>query len=177
FPSLVDDSDMSSNDVANWAVVAGGVRTFDTTAANILFGERALHVTGTNTGDGVTSNSFDVTAAESLLVFAPIRANATDPSVAVAAKVILRQITTTAADLHTVTALNERLYTDVFFRQVIPTTCQRAAVRFLGAAASADFYVSPHVVVQSDRRRAYNVPSWWTRENQLQEILWFWPHY
>src|SRR5438876_1664578 len=178
FPSLVDDSDMSSNDVANWAVVAGGVRVFDTAAANIMFGERALHVTGTNTGDGVTTNGFDVTAQEQMMVWAPIKANqAADTSAGVNAQVVLRRLTTTAANIRTVTSLNERLYTDVFFRDTIPSGCQRAAVRFLGAAASADFYVSPHVVVQSNLRRAYNVPSWWTRENQLQEILWFWPHY
>lgn len=177
FPSLVDDSDMASADLTNWAAVgAPTTRAFDTTAANVLFGERSLHLAGGN-NDGATTNAFDVTEQENLLVWVPVRVNATDPAAGVAAKVILRRVTTTAADIRTVTSLNERLFTDVFFRDIIPSGCQRAAIRFLGAAASADFFVSPHVVVQSAKRRAYNVPSWWTREGQLKDIIFFWPHY
>src|SRR5438132_7265964 len=102
FPSLVDDSDMSSNDLTNWAAVgAPGTRAFDTTAANILFGERALHLSG-NADTGATTNSFDVNFQEQLMVWVPLKGSATDPNAGINAKVILRRITTTAADIHTV---------------------------------------------------------------------------
>jgi hypothetical protein len=171
YPSLITDSDMSSNDVTNWDIVAAGTRVFTTTAGDILYGERALTITAPATDDGVETEDFDVTENEQMIVLVHVRVTAGS------GKVILRRVTATAADLKTVTILNERVYTDVFFRETVPDGMIQAAIRVLGAEATSTIILSPHVVVQSDRRRAYAVPSWWTRENQLKEIVEYVPHY
>lgn len=179
FPSLVPDSDMSSADLANWPLVSSGTRVFTTTAASILYGERALAITAAaSIGSGAESLAWPVTEGEQMIVLVPIKNNpVADATAGTIAKVVLRRVTTTAADIKSVTNLNERLYTDVFFRETIPDGCQMVNLQFLSAAASALFIISPHVVVQSDRRRWYSVPSWWTRESQLKELVVWQPDY
>jgi len=171
YPSLVTDSDMSSADLTNWDVVAAGTRVFTTTPADILYGERALTITAGATDDGIETEDFDVTENEQMIVLVHVKVTAGS------GKVILRRVTATAANLKTVTTLNERVYTDVFFRETVPDGMLQAAIQVLGAEATSTIILSPHVVVQSDRRRAYAVPSWWTRENQLKEIVAYVPHY
>lgn len=171
FPSLVPDSDMSSADLTNWDQVTAGTRAFTTTPADILYGERALSCSAAGISEGFESEDFDVSEDEQMIVHVSIKVTAGS------AQVILRRVTTTAANLKTVTGLNERVHTDVFFRETIPDGCLLCSLRFLGAEAASTFIVSPHVIVQSDRRRSYPVPSWWTRPNQLRAAIWLYPHY
>ncbi len=175
FPSLVADSDMSSNDLTNWdAVVVGAsptTREFVTSASNILWGERALHLVTTELLSGAETEDFDVAKNEQMIVFVPVRVTTGSLSV------ILRRVTATAANLKTVTTLDERTFTDIFFRETVPDGMKQASLQFLAATAASEFYISPHVIVQSDRRRAYVLPSWWTRSSQLVEMVAMDAHY
>lgn len=175
FPSLVIDSDMESGLLTNWAAVgAPGTREFVTTAENILFGSRSLHLiapvdTGAQSGTSAGTGGFDVTEKEQLLVSVHVRVTTGDLKV---------QLRASGVTIKEVLSLNERTWTEVLFRQSIPAPGAGNKVgilRFLGnpTAGSAEFYISPQVVVQSDRRRAYVVPSWWTRENQLLDTVYF----
>ena len=170
YPSLVTDSDMSSADLTNWDQVTAGTRAFTTVAANVLYGERALNVSAAGNDEGAETEDWDVTENEQMIVLVHIRVTAGS------AKVQLRNVTASTT-LKEVTTLNERVFTDIFFRETVVDSQLLASLRFLGAEAASEFNISPHVVVQSDRRRAYAVPSWWTRENQFKEIVAYVPRY
>lgn len=175
FPSLVTDSDMSSADLTNWdavpVVTSPTTREFVVTPASVLYGERALHLVTDQLSSGAETEDFDVTENEQMIVHVSVRV------VTGSVKVVLRRVTATATDLKTVTDLDERVYTDVFFRETMPDGIKAAALQFLAATAVSEYFVSPHVIVQSDRRRAYSVPSWWTRPTQLLSAFAVNPHY
>jgi len=162
---------MESADLTNWDVVVGGTRAFTTTPANILYGERAITITAGAVGDGIETEDFEVTENEQMIVLVHVKVTAGS------GKVILRRVTATAADLKTVTDLNEQVYTDVFFRETAPDGMLLGAIQVLGAAITSTIILSPDVVVQSDRRRAYAAPSWLTREGQIKEIVAYEPGY
>jgi len=165
FPSLVDDSDMSANDLTNWAAVdTPTTRAFTTTGADVLYGPRALEV-GTNAlAEGATSNSFDVSEREALVVTVFVRVTAGSLDV------ILRNVTA-GSNTRTIDALDERLYTTVWFTETVPADCEQMALRFLSDTATSTFFISGQVIVQSQHRRRYKAPSWLNRESLVKAAV------
>jgi hypothetical protein len=171
-PSLVTDSDMESADLANWdAVNTPGTREFVTTAAHVLFGERALHLDGADDGEGAETEDFAVSENETLNVVVFLKV------VSGSVEVVLRNVSA-GTDRRAVTGLNEELYSTVWFTETLDADCELAALRFLGESTDSEFYVSAHAVVQSQHRRLYSVPPWWTRaERQMAEAVQLLPGY
>jgi hypothetical protein len=166
-PSLVDDSDMGENDLTKWpAVGTPDTREFVTTAANVLFGPRALHIdTAAAATDGARSTAFNVHEDENLLVVLPVSVTKGDM------RVILYDVSNSAA-IETVTGLNDDAWTQVRFIENMPDNCEQAYLQFLAdTVVDSGFYVSPHVIVQSDRRRAYDAPDWLLGESKVLNLL------
>ena len=164
-PSLINDSDLDAADLTQWAAVATpSTREFVTAAATNIFGERTLHLIADAADEGATSNTLNVDPSESLLVAVHIQVNVGT------CNVILRRITATAADLRTVAVTGEA-FAEVRFTETPTSGTEQVALRFLSSAASDDFFISPHIIMQSDRRRTYLAPSWLISESQIIDLL------
>ena len=164
-PSLINDSDLDAADLTQWAAVATpSTREFVTTAATNIFGERTLHLIADAAAEGATSNTLNVDADEQLLVAVHMQVNVGTGNV------ILRRVTATAADLRTVSVTGEA-FAEVRFTETPTSGTEQVALRFLSSDASDDFYVSPHIIMQSDRRRTYLAPSWLISESQILDLL------
>ena len=166
-PSLVTDSDMGANALTNWdAIGSPTTRAFVTTAAHVYFGPRALHLADADTDEGAQTEYFGVYDTESLLVSVLARV------VVGTLNVILYRVTATAVAVKTVTlSLREPQYSEVRFRQTVPSGMRQGQLQFVAPEDNCEFYISPHVIVQSDRRRSYTVPSWLVSESQVVELV------
>lgn len=171
-PSLISDSNFDANDLTNWDEVGSGTtRAFTTTAANVLYGTRALSIISADAGEGAESEDFYVTENENLVVMAFVKVTAGS------IEVTLRRVTATAADIERADGLSEGVWTSAFFSGVIPSGCTQASIRFLSEATGSAFFVSAHVVAQSQSRRRYSVPSWFYREGQQVAAVRIMPSY
>ena len=166
-PSLADDSDFDANDLTNWpAVGTPATREFvTTTASGMLFGERALQLITDAIGEGAESTSIPTYEGEMLLVSAHVAGPTGD------VQVVLRN-RSAATDLRTSGVVTDPLPSEVRFSQAVVDDMESAAVRFVNSAvAIGTFHVFPHIIVQSDRRRAYLAPSWLIGEGQVLDLL------
>ena len=166
-PSLVTDSDMGANALTNWdAIGTPTTRAFVTTAAHVYFGPRSLHLADADTDEGAQTENFGVYDTESLLVSVLARV------VLGTLNVILYRVTATAVAVKTVTlSLREPQFSEVRFRQAVPSGMRQGRLHFVAPEDDCEFYISPHVIVQSDRRRSYAVPSWLVSESQVVELV------
>ena len=169
FPSLVNDSEFANNAQAtDWPEISGSTLSavaFVTTAAHILLGERALHLTADAADEGAHSLTFRVTEDEQLLfsVMARIEAGTWD--------IELYRETATAAVVKSVT-IDEEDFTEVRFVETVPAGCEEMRVRFTSNAASDDIYISQPVLVQSLWQRTYVAPSWLTEpDRQIERAM------
>lgn len=170
-PSLVTDSDMDAADLTNWdAVGSPGTREFVTAAGSILYGERALHLASANDGVGAETENFDVTEGDVLTVMVFTRV------LAGSMEVVLRD-ETAGATTRAIIGLEERAYTTTWFTESVPSESLQMSLRFLGESTGSEFFVSPYVIVQSQARVRYALPSWWTRSEQLIESVRLSPGY
>ncbi len=168
-PSLIDDSDMDAADLTNWTqVVSPTTREFVTTAANVIFGARALHCVTDATDEGVTTNPAEGHEGENLLISAHVRATTGD------VKVVLRNITI-GSDIWTSGIVNDSAFTEIRRLEALPDDCEQFTLRFLSDTAVSEFYISPHVIVQSDRQRAYTPPTWLVSRRQIVDALYLPP--
>jgi hypothetical protein len=165
FPSLVTDSDLNAGNVTAWTDVGTPSTTteFVATAANTLLGEGSIHVVCDAADEGFTSDSFNVTEQESLFVSVYVRV-ATG-----SCKVQLYNVTA-STEIESVT-VDEQAWTEVRFQDPVPNDCEQASIRLLSTAASDDFYMGAHCVVQSRSGHHYVAPSYFTRESQFEQAV------
>jgi len=165
-PSLIADSDMDSGVLTNWdAVGTPTTREFVTTAANILHGERSLHIITNALTEGASTEIAYVGENETLLVSVPIQV------ISGSCAVVARNATA-GSDLETIATVDDPLFTEVR-KLLIPISSdmEELTLRFLSATAASEFYVSPHVIVQSQWERHYAAPSWLESEAQIVDAL------
>lgn len=153
-PSIVDDADFESG-LGNWADVGSPLpaTALSTVAADVLLGDRSIHLQADAIGEGVESNVFRVTEKESLLVMCFVRADVD------AVQVILRN-ETASSNMRDPITINEELYTEVRFTEAVPAGCEEARLQFLATATDTQFFLSPPVIVQSSAGRPHALPSW-----------------
>lgn len=165
FPSLVGDADfLASSTVSdNWDTVGtpSTVPEFVTGAANVFFGEKAIHTVADAATEGFESKAFDVHEGEPLLVSVFVRAAVGSVSV------VLRNATASEDVSPSPVTIDELAWTEVRFNVNVPADCKQMRMRFISTAASDDFYVSPHIAVQA--KRTYVLPSWFVDESQFIE--------
>ena len=169
-PSLVDDADLEEEDLTNWAGVGTpDTREFVTTASLVRLGARALHLDTAATGEGTVSNSFSVHEFENLLVVITVSVTKGD------IKVTLYNVTA-SSNIKQSGTLDDDAWTEARFTYAVPADCELASLRFLSEdTADSGFYVSPPIIVQSDRQRAYTAPSWLVRGSQIVDALYLPP--
>ncbi len=161
-PSLVDDADFEEEDLTNWAEVGSpDTREFVTTAALVRLGARSLHLDSASVGDGAVSNSFSVHELENLLIAVHVSVTKGDM------RVTLYNVTA-SENIEQSGTLDDDAWAEVRFTKAVPADCELASLRFLAqATADSGFYISPHIIVQSDRQRAYTPPSWLVSRRQI----------
>ncbi len=168
-PSLVADSDFSSDDVDSYWGDIGGAAVAAVYNSNpvhyldwALFGERVLQIAGTDTS-GVKSDYFDVHADEQLLISVHM-------GVAGSSEVQVQLREQTSDDIVDYVTVTARALTEARFTYtwVTPTTTTEdlAYIAFVLSQIETLWVASP-VIVQSGNRRAYSAPSWFTRESQF----------
>jgi len=163
-PSIIDDADFAANDVTQWAAVGTPfTRVFDTTAANVLLGERALHIVADGASEGAHSNVAEVHEREHLWVSVFLYVNA-------GSAIVQLYDETNAAVIRAVT-IDEPGFTEIRFNDTAPDGCEQVRVRFLSVAASDDFYISPHVTVQPFTARPYTAPTWLAGRRKVAEVF------
>jgi hypothetical protein len=168
FPSLVTDSDFASNSLTNWGDVLAPTKTFETTGLDVYYGERYL-LLGTNAAsEGVHSARFTTHENEQLLVSVVVSDITGDG-------IVVQLYNETAASvLHATGTIDENAQVEAKFLKTVPANMKQGRIRFLSTTATAaSWAVLPPVIVQSDRRRSYPAPSWFTRESQLKDIVCF----
>ena len=168
-PSLVADSDFSSDDVDSYWGDVGGATVAAVYNSNpaayldwALFGERVLQIAGTDTS-GVKSDYFDVHADEQLLISVHM-------GVAGSSEVQVQLREQTSDDIVDYVTVTARALTEARFTYTwvtpITTTEDLAYIAFVLSQIETLWVASP-VIVQSGNRRAYSAPSWFTRESQF----------
>lgn len=166
-PTLITNGDMDAATLTDYPAVSGpGTRAFVTTAANImpLFGERALNLVSTATGQGAETLSAYVTENEQLNVFVYLQVTAGDVSV------ILRD-QTASANVDSITGIDEPMFTEVFLSASAADNMEEARIRFVAdTVAASTFYISPPVILQSGHRRIYTAPSWLIGDQQIIDV-------
>lgn len=167
-PTLIANGDMDVATLTDYpAVGAPGTRAFVTTAANImpLFGERALQLITTATGQGAETLSVNVTENETLYTFVFVSVTVGDLSV------ILRDQTAGANVTPIATGIDEPMFTEVSFVLQAADNMEEARVRFVSdTVAASTFYISPPVILQSGHRRIYTAPSWLIGDQQIIDV-------
>lgn len=170
FPSLVPDSDFASNDITLWPDEGTpSSKVFSTTSAadRLIFGERYISWAGNSLGDGVRSPNFGVYEGEQLLIATWLfGGSAGDGS-----QVKLQTVESgTGTTIKTVGPIAEALTNiEVRFRKSMPDEAETARLvwEVVTASHTGGRILSP-VIVQSDRRRYYNSPTWFTRPSQFK---------
>ncbi len=165
-PSMLDDADFEANDLTQWAALGTpSTREFVTAAAQILQGERALHLVADAADEGAQSNTFRVTESESLLVSVNMRVDVANYDIE------LINVTDNNATVRT-DSLEEEDYTELRYSQVVPDGAEEMYLQFASQAASDACYVSGPVAIQSQWERAYVAPSWLTEpERQVEKAI------
>ena len=151
-PSLVDDADFEENELTNWAAVGSPTtREFITTPADVLLGERSLHLVANAADEGAQSKVFRGTQGEQLLVSVFIRVDATDYRV---------ELLTVSGVVVRTDRLREELYTELRYTQAVPSDVEEMRLRFISVTATGVCFISPTVIVQSFAGRPHAIPSW-----------------
>jgi hypothetical protein len=171
-PSMVPDSDFDlSTTLADYWADTGSPTTTDfstqvraaTTAPVTLLGEKAIRVVAAAADDGVVSDAFFVTEGEQLLV-------SVTASVTTDALTVDFYNVTGSASVDSVT-IDQPAFTEVRFDYTVADNMEQGQIRFLGTAASSEFFISPPVVVQSYEGHAYAAPSWLTGESMVRHAV------
>ncbi|KKN31687.1 hypothetical protein LCGC14_0821520 [marine sediment metagenome] len=162
-PSMVHDSNLEGTDVStDWPDVnSPNGSAFVTTAAFVLLGEQALQMSA-DADRGIRSQVFYVTENEQLLV-------SVTGSVTSSSGVTVVLYNETASETIKSVPVNEIAFTEVRFTETVPADMEQASLRFMGAAATANVYISPPVVVQSMSGRSYAAPDWLTDKGMVRE--------
>jgi len=161
--TMVTDGDLEANNVTSWTSVGTPtVKAKVTTAANVLMGQRSLHVTTDTLSHGVTTAGIDVDENEQLLLSVAIQC----PTGSVA---VTLYDNTAGAAIKTVT-VDERNWTEIRFQEAVPDNCESVTVRILSATASSDWYVG-WVSLLSQQRYVYNLPSSVVDASDLDEKI------
>ncbi len=165
FPSLVNDSDIETIDVAtDWAdvVAPGGTATeLVATSANVLFGQQSVHGVADGAGQGWHSTTFDVHETEVLIVSVTVRA--------AVGSVIVQLYNETDSEVTKAVTIDEPAWTEVRFQEAVPSDCEKMRIRVISAAASDDFYMAAPVIVQTTGTfRPYIAPSWFVSEEKVR---------
>ncbi len=165
-PSMLDDADFEANDLTQWAALGTpSTREFVTTAAQILLGERALHLIADAADEGAQSNTFRVTESEVLLVSVNMRVDVANYDIE------LIKLTGGKATVR-VDSLEEEDYTELRYTQVVPDGIEEMYLQFVSQASSDACFISPPVAIQSLWERAYVAPSWLTEpERQVERAV------
>ncbi len=146
-PSLATDGDFDANELTNWpAVLTPTARVFVTTAADVLFGDRSLQITGDEVDAGAESLDIPVTDVETLLISVYVR-------VATGTMDVQLYNQTGSANLGTARTVDEAAWTEVRFTQAMAAAQSLLRVRFLANANLDDFFISAFVTVQAQNPR------------------------
>ncbi len=165
FPSLVTDSDLDAGGVTNWTDVGtpSTVAEVVVTTPNVLLGARSIHAIADAATEGFQSDAFDVHETETLIVSVHVRAT-------VGSVIVQLYNETAGADIKSVT-IDEPAWTEVRFTQAVPADCEQVRIRIISDAASDDFVMGAHCVVQVVGGRSYSMPSWLETEEQILDWI------
>lgn len=161
FPSLVSDSDFAAGNVTAWTGVGtpSTAANFVTSASNVLLGPGSINAIADAATEGFQSNTFNVHETEQLTVSVFVFANV--------GSVIVQLYNETGASVTKAVTIDEPAWTQVQFSEPVPADCEQMRIRFVSAAASDDFYVGAHVIVQPNTFHNYVFPSWLLSRGQI----------